>query len=423
MLILGYFLSPKFIDYSLRKELITDNLNEKSKLSLEQYSDINYEIFPSPRIAIKKATFNFNKGLVVTNESDLYIILNIKELFKFKSLNFKSILVKKGNAIINIDKIKILTKTLKKNKKNILFEDSNFILSENNKDLFKIKFAKLKIENKNLESTIKLNGTILDEKIFINFISTNNNKNNLSLRIPSIDSSIKIFFENEKNNEDVIIGLANIEILNNFLQFNFKKNEKYEIENGYIRNDLINTSIKGFLTFKPNLYFYLNLQPNMFNTKKIFLYSLEKYLLPDIKKLNFIKKLNGEINLDFQNLFKGKIIFENGSIFLKNMIIKKNDDLMTIDTNIEDLNKTKKVAFDLSKQINDKKNLDKLINIRGLLIPSKNKIVFKEISINKKPLSKERVKFYEKNFEKEMLNESFDKFFNYKRINKYFKNF
>ena len=141
-------------------------------------------------------------------------------------------------------------------KKNILFEDSNFILSENNKDLFKIKFAKLKIENKNLESTIKLNGAILDEKIFINFISTSNNKNNLSLRIPSIDSSIKIFFENEKNNEDVIIGLANIEILNNFLQFNFKKNEKYEIENGYIRNDLINTSIKGFLTFKPNLYFF-----------------------------------------------------------------------------------------------------------------------------------------------------------------------
>ena len=418
--IIGYLISPKFVDYSLRKELITSTLNTNSKLNLKQFSTINYEILPSPRIVIKEAVFDLNEGLIATNESDLYIILNIKKLLKFKNFNFKSILVKNSNSKINLNKINTSIKALNDNKKNLLFEKSDFIFFQNQKDLFTIKDTKLKIENYNLENSLKLNGLLLNEKIFIKFISTKKNKNNLSLKIPSIDSSIKIFFENDK---EVTNGLANIEILNNFLQFNFKKDNKYKIENGFIRNRLINTSIKGFLTFKPNLYFYLDLEPSMFKTKKIFSYSLEKYLLPDIEKLNLIKKLNGEINLDFKDLFKGKIIFENGAILLKDIIIKKNDNLIKINTYIEDLDKTKKIAFNLSRQVNDKKNLSKLIDIKGLLIPSKNKVIFKEIIVDKKPLDKKEVKVFEKNFEKQTLNESIDNFFNIKRIDKYFKNF
>ena len=144
-------------------------------------------------------------------------------------------------------------------------------------DFFKIENSKLLIKNMNFlcKNNREL---VLNENFFINFVSTTNNKNNLSIKIPGIDSSIKVFFENDKNNKDTFTGFTNIEILNNFLQFDFKKDDKYKIENGYVRNHLINTSIEGFLTFEPNLYFYLDLKPNMFNIKKIFSYSLEKYL-------------------------------------------------------------------------------------------------------------------------------------------------
>ena len=423
LVVIGYFLSPKFIDYSSRQELITDTLKAESRLQLQQFSEIHYKIFPSPRLVLKEASFVFNEGLVVTNESDFHIILKVKKLLSFKSFDFKSILIKNSNSKINFRKINTSINTLKKNKKKLLFEDSKFIFSDNTKDFFKIENSKLLIKNMNSESIIKLNGLLLNENFFINFVSTTNNKNNLSIKIPGIDSSIKVFFENDKNNKDTFTGFTNIEILNNFLQFDFKKDDKYKIENGYVRNHLINTSIEGFLTFEPNLYFYLDLKPNMFNIKKIFSYSLEKYLLPDIKKLNLIKKLNGEINLDFKNLFNGKIIFENGAILLEDLKIIKNGDLITVNTYMEDLKQTKKIAFNLSKQINDKKKPSKLINIKGLLIPSKNKVIFKEIFVNDKPLGKEEVEFYEKEFEKKILSGSINNFFTYKRVDKYFNNF
>ena len=47
-------------------------------------------------------------------------------------------------------------------------------------------------------------------------------KNNLLIKVPDLDTSIKIFFKTNNNTNDKITsGLVNIEILNNFFQFNF----------------------------------------------------------------------------------------------------------------------------------------------------------------------------------------------------------
>ena len=52
-----------------------------------------------------------------------------------------------------------------------------------------------------------------------------------------------------------------------------------------------------------------------------------------------------------------------------------------------------------------------------------NNFDFKEIFVNDKPLDKEEVKFYEKEFEKKILSGSINNFFTYKRVDKYFNNF
>ena len=70
----------------------------------------------------------------------------------------------------------------------------------------------------------------MGKKINVNFTHTENEKNNLLIKVPDLDTSIKIFFKTNNTNDKITSGLVNIEILNNFFQFNFKNNDKYEIE-------------------------------------------------------------------------------------------------------------------------------------------------------------------------------------------------
>lgn len=418
-----YFLSPKLIDYSSREYLIKETLKAKSNIDIKKLKSIDYKIYPSPRLVISGVSFDYHEGFILAEDSNINVILNIKSLLMYKNFNYKNIIVKKSESRISLNNINKSIKAIKKNKKKLVFEKSKFIFFRDNKNLFEITDVKLIIKKKNLENILNFKGLLLDKKIFINFTSKGNEKNNFFLRMPDIDSSIKIFFESDKSKDKIISGLANIEILNNFFQFNFKKNDKYEIEDGYIRNKSINSAIKGYLIFKPNFYFDLYLEPNVFNTKDIFLYILDQYLLPDIKKLNLIKKLNGKLNLAFENLFEGKIIFENGAISLKDFTIKKRNEIIKIETYIEDLNKSKKVVFNFSRALNDKADSKKFVNIKGLIIPFKNKVVFKQIFLDKEPFSDEEIKFYEKKFEEQIVKGYLGNIFYYRKFNNFFRNF
>ena len=206
--------------------------------------------------------------------------------------------------------------------------------------------------------------------------------------------------------------------MNNFFQFNFKNNDKYEIENGFVRNKSINSSIKGYLVFEPNFYFDLYLEPNKFKAKDFFRLSLNQYLLPDIKELNFVKKLNGNLILVFNDLFFGEVIFKNGAISLENFTVKKRDNIIKFETYIEDLNKTKKVIFELTK----KNNKEKLLKINGSMIPTTNKVIFEEILVNEEILDKKTSLMYEERFENKIVKGNLENIFNLRKFNNFLKN-
>ena len=141
------------------------------------------------------------------------------------------------------------------------------------------------------------------------------------------------------------------------------------------------------------------------------------------KSIVDFKKLNGKFDLVFENLFKGKIIFENGLISLKDFEIKKKNEIFKFETSIEDLNKSKKVVFDLYKNLDNKQDQENFINIKGFIIPDKNKVIFKKIFLDSKSLEDEEVKFYEKEFEEQIIKSYLVNIFNYRKLNNFFKNF
>ena len=63
LVVIGYFLSPKFIDYSSRQELITDTLKAESRLQLQQFSEIHYL-----RMLYKQVKFYLEKS-----QADLFV--------------------------------------------------------------------------------------------------------------------------------------------------------------------------------------------------------------------------------------------------------------------------------------------------------------------------------------------------------------
>ena len=418
-----YFLSPKLLNYSSREFIIKESLKTQNNIEIKKFKNINYIIFPRPRLVIEESSFDYYEGFILGENADIHIILNLKNLLTYKDFNYKNIIVKKSESKISINNITKSIKVIKDNRKKLTFDSSKFIFFGNQKRFFEINEAKFTVKKKNLKDTLNFKGSLLEKKIFINFVLKDNKKNNLSIRIPEIDSSIKIFFENNKSDNNIIFGLANIEILNNFFQFNFRKTNRYEIEKGHIRNKSINSSIKGNLIFKPNFYFDLYLEPNMLNIKDFFLLGLNHYLLPDIQKLNFIKKLNGEFEITFNNFYKGKVIFENGAISLKDFRIKKKYEIIKFETSIEDLNKSKKVIFNLFKDLENKSDKENSLNIQGFIIPAKNKVVFEKIFLDKKSLGSQEVKFYEKKFEEQIIKGYLVNIFNYRKFNNFFKNF
>ena len=64
-----------------------------------------------------------------------------------------------------------------------------------------------------------------------------------------------------------------------------------------------------------------------------------------------------------------------------------------------------------------------MFNIKGQIIPVKNKVVLKKIFLNNKELNKEKINFYEKKFNEQIVDKNLVNIFNSRKFNRFFKNF
>ena len=409
-----YFSTPKLFNYSV--QVIESSLKSNNNISVKNITDIKYKIFPTPRLIIPRSNFIIGNSLLEVEDSEIHIILNMSQILSFKKINYKKILVKKGLSKINIKKINNLISNINENKKKLIFIENNIIFNRDNNIFFKINNSLVKINNDNKKKELIINGKFLNNKIFIKLSTKLNNKNNLIVQIPKLDLLAKIFFKAKSSGNTV--GSLDLEILNNFLRLNFIKSNDIKIKNGFIRSRLINSSMNGEITLKPNFFLKLDLKPSSLIVEKLFPLIQKKYFSTNENEAPLIKKINGLFN--FKSKFDGSVITENGEIIFKDFKIGKKKSL-NFNAKITEFGKKGKIQFNVTKIFQHKKKSHNRIEIKGYIIPYNNKVVFQKFFLNDTLVPVKKIKDYEDKFRREVVQKSIKNIFNEKKLNKYFK--
>ena len=417
IIFLGYFFIPKFFTYP--PKLIEESIKKNSDFNIKNISKIDYKLFPTPRLRLIGDNLELKTNILKIKDAEIDIIFNSLNLINYQKLNYDKLLVKGGSINIEINKINRLLNYLKKNKKKINFKKNNIFLFHDKKKIFEIHDSITKINLKNNKPQLMMHGLFLNHKISFLLKNTSKNQNKIILKIPKLDISANILLEN-KNNLRTFEGLINLSVLNNFFQFNFIKEQSIIIKKGFVRNNLINTSVEGEIFFKPHFFFDLDIKPSIINLEKIFTIIQKKYFLKNTLEIEIIKKINGFLN--FKNMFAGNIIFKNSEVLFQNFKIGK-DDSMLLNAKISDFGNKGKISFNLTKKIKNKNNSIKELKISGFIIPSSSKVTFKKILLDKKNLKAKKIQKYEEKFENEVVDTSLSNIFNESKINNYFITF
>lgn len=410
-----YFSIPKILNFSV--ESIKKNLKSNNNINIKSISKINYLIFPTPRLSIKNSQFTIGKNVAEINNSGIEIILNVSQILNFKEINYKRLLIRDGTSKINLNKINQLLTSFTKNKKKMTLKKNKIIFLQKDKVLFKITDAQIKINEQKNNHELKISGNFLNNKIFVKHINSPKNKNNLNIKIPGLDIETRVFFE--KNNFNNINGFFNLKIFNNFLKFNFIKEDNVKLSDGFIRSRLINSPLQGVISFKPNFFSRLDFEPSNLNMKKLFPLIQNFFFSNNDINLSLIKKMNGTFN--FKSKFKGTITNRNGEVLFKNFKVGKNKSLH-FSAKIIGFGKTGKIQFSLVKNVKYKKGVSKKIEIIGFLIPSNTKVIFEQLLIDGNKLSTIEVKEYQNKFENNLTKGSLANIFDANKIDRYFKN-
>ena len=407
-----YLCIPKLLNFS--PESIKENLKDNNNLNINNISKVNYKIFPTPRLSLPNSDFTIGEGVLEVSNSDIEIILDISKILNFKKINYKKLLVNKGTSKINLNYINLLLTLTNKNK--LTFSENNIIFFQKEKFLFEISNAFIKI-NQHKKKNIILNGNFLNNKIFIKLNSLPKSKNNLIIKIPELDIATSVFFK--KNNFDEVSGSFNLEVFNNFLKFNFIKGRNIKLTNGFIRSKLVNASLKGEVTVKPNFFSKIDFETSNLNMKKLIPVIQKAFFLNNSNNLPIIKKINGVFN--FKSSPEGKITNKNGEVSFENFKVGKNKPLF-FNAKIIEYGKKGKVQFNLIKNIKSNRDLPKKIEIKGFLIPSNSKVIFEKFLIDGNELSAKKTKDYESKFADSVIRNSLVNIFYKDEIDKYFKN-
>lgn len=413
----AYLLIPKFFNYT--PNLIQKSLNKNSNINIKNISNIDYRFFPSPRLSFSVNNLEIEENILEIEDAEIDIILNPLNLINYKTLDYNKFLIKGGLAIIEVKKINQLFDYIKNNNKKIILEESNIILFKENKKFFEINNGLVKINTKNNIQQLNINGLFNNHKISFSLENMNEIKTKIALKIPELDLSITVLLESN-NSYKTFKGLVNIEVINNFFQFDFVKKKNITINKGFVRSSLVNSAFEGDLFFKPYFSFDLDFDPTSLDTKKLILILQQSYFSENFNLVEFIKKIDGSIN--FKNIFNGSIIFKNREIIFNNFNITKNNQLI-FDLKVTDFEKKEKIKFNLSTKIRDKKISSKDINIIGYLIPLSSKVIFDQIIFGKEIFTEKKTKEYEKKFKNQIINNSLGNIFNETKIINFLENF
>jgi hypothetical protein len=405
-----YIFIPKFFNYT--PKLVQESLKKNNDVNIKYVSNINYKLFPSPRLRLSGVDLEFGENILRVENTEVDIVFNLSKIINYKTIDYNKFILRGGSTSVKIDKVNKLFDYIKKNKSKINFKNNTIILLKENKRLFEINDSLVKFNTKNNTHKLSINGLFLNHKTFFILKDEDSSKINISLKVPKLDISTNILLKNIDNYK-ILKGTINFEVLNNFFQFNLIKEKNITINKGFIRSSLINSTFKGEVTFKPYFLFNLDIQPSLLDMKKLILIIKKNFFSENLRAIKTIKKIDGSLNI--KGTPKRKVVFKNTEILLQNFVLDK-EKKISFNAQISELGTKGKIRFNL---INDIKK----IHILGFIIPSSSKVNFEKIIFEKEIFTEEKVNKHEKEFEIKVIQNSLVNIFNEKKINNFFETF
>jgi len=323
------------IFYKFDKKYIQDVLCEGIKIKCEIKGKINYSFFPSPRIKVRDLRIKdiVDNSIDLAKISNTAITISFKNLFQKNKIKFKKIKIDKAIINFNLDNVNYYKKFFQKEAlprpinlkygKIIFFEKKGDVTSIENLNLiYKI--------NKNSNKII-LKGDFLGDKISI--ILKNTNKENLQrtfeVKLPGLNffSKGKIF--ESTGSEKTINGNILIKNLKNRITGFFEYDKgKFLFKKASIRNDFLDGTFIGSISFLPYFNFDLDADLESLNFTKLQAFTIKLDKNKKLFKIN--KKLNGTLNLSTNNVFsksslinsfESELSFINGNILLDKLLL------------------------------------------------------------------------------------------------------
>jgi len=431
-----YLVVPKFLNFENKIIYLKKSLNKNYNLNIINIEKINYKIFPSPRLILKKSTILLNKSNTKVEIKNLVLILDFFKLYKFNDLELIKIVLIQPNLIVKTENLKNILRYIDKVNNEMIIEDGNLLVS--NKKIKILSINKFSFNNKNKEK-IKFNSIIFGHKFNAIFLERRGKKN-LTAIMPDFAFKTNVAFA-KNSSLDILKDKIETKFLKNNLKFNFIKNDKLIISNSFFRNKLLQTTFDG--TIETNPFFNFDL---FFIIKSINFTDLLNS--ENIKKiLNFsgnAKKLNGKIKILYNknNLersyvknLSASISSENGSIKLNEITVHFPEAVIYLNGDISEYEGYTKFNFKIIADVTNKKkflrnfkikgfeNQEPLnLSINGYLNISSNKIYFDLIEIdNKKKTSVEDINFYKQSFEQIVIKDNLKNIFIINNIKNFFK--
>ena len=426
--ILGFFLiKPYFYDYNSNIKLIENKIFKQFRVNTKISGDINYKIFPSPRITIKKANLKLEKKSEAISLEEINVLLPTFHNKKFKNLELKEFLI--SNMSIQVhpkdfrDYFKFFTK-IDKNK--ITFKNCKlfFLDEQRNKVLFENLNLKEKFANK--VHSISVDSIFSKNKIKIKFKNLIDGEKKLDLELPQINTTVNILFDSSSTLKD-IKGKSKIKLFDSILVLNFTGAKEFKIFDSFLRNKYFNSKIEGDISFIKNFFFNLNFDVNQISLRKLLFRLIPESESSSVLNSGLSKKINGAINVSMKHSqsFIGRIndlnmilVFENGDLRIKNGSAKlPHDSAIKFDLLFADNSNSPFLDFSLNfysqntkkflRKFNIYRSVDKetSLSTKGKINLTNNKIKFFSIVSDKsEKFDRQDVLSIEKNFNQNVLN-------------------
>ena len=443
-----YLLIPTFYKYdkSNIENLICKNQNVVCLIK----GEINYNLYPTPRIIIKDLAINdfteVKKTLI--NAQSAVLKLSFKNLLTKDKHQYKKVELK--NFEINLN-----TKNFKKYKnffskkinlipikllkgKIIFFDGNNYVASINDVNLNLVVEGDLK--------EIELKGKFLNDNIYITLKNKKDEGKSITdliLKMTDLNLLTKTNFINSEQDKDAISG--NILIKKNKHRFtgifDYMNNE-ITINKSNLKNIFLDGNLEGKIKLIPYFNFNLDLSLNSIDFTKLYnsFLALDEMNQKNLFKIN--RKINGKLNLSSDKIYssynlvkslESRIKFNNGNILIEQFLISLGklgaaDILGSInnDKKFTNFKYESNVFIDNKKKflskfgIYNKKNIPPNLFISGNFDLKNIKNSFYEILGNEK-LSDEDVNFVEKEFNDLMLTDGYEDLFRFPIFKEFIK--